>query len=249
MRWMSALLAAVLPAFLIACDTSASSPTYNPDRYDGQELFTSLMLGQGDAAQLFPEIWGVDHLEVSVAAALRETDSGEQGPDVSASEAVAAIHAPAFVEATSAITDWIAEQDPAFFPAFKRSVESGDPLRVDAALTDGGQRLVEAARMLYASDGDLSAEAKSALNGLALTEGREVGYCIAIAVAVAVVVVVALWVEVTLPSPTPEPDPEPDPGPRPPQPVPPEFLASYDQGLEREVTVALIVERLTAPAL
>lgn len=96
--------------------------------YTGEQLFKGLYLGQGPVADLFPEVW-------EGAEEYREH----------------AIPAEDMQEVMLALSDYadtmiedIAAANPGFFSSFAVEIQSGDHLRIEAAVLDGAYKLVEA---------------------------------------------------------------------------------------------------------
>jgi SdpC family antimicrobial peptide len=114
------LAAAAAVAVLAACSEGArQSPTaprvHAARQWDGESLFRGLVLGDGDVAQAFPEIW-----------AGRQVES----PTWTPAERLRVR------QARTALVASMRRSDPQFFDRFGQALNSGDPVRIDAAMED-----------------------------------------------------------------------------------------------------------------
>lgn len=99
---------------IAACHDTAVDPEVSSD-YDGQTLFRGIVLGQGEVAQLIPEIR--DHYMVENFAT-----SDEQLREI--------------FDFQDRLLAAIAVSDPAYFEGFKTVMESGDHLRIQRKLDE-----------------------------------------------------------------------------------------------------------------
>lgn len=95
--------------------------------YSGEDLFKGLLLGQGPVADLFPEVWN-DVKEFREQAIPPEEFEKAQ---------------LAMSDYADAMIETIAAEDPGFFDAFAAEIQSGDHLRVESAVYDGAEKLVD----------------------------------------------------------------------------------------------------------
>ncbi len=122
---------ALLALFLVGCD--AAGPQADASlRYDGETVFRALMFGQGEVAQLFPEIWADE------AAILQEARKRMSEQDLEVFDASLKA-AEGFWEKLVAA---IGEADPTFFDRFAEATQSGDHLVILAALEEARDQLV-----------------------------------------------------------------------------------------------------------
>ncbi len=130
-RWEPALavFVTVLMTFtVIASSTTQSSATTTQKTtsatpYDGETVFRGVLLNDGAVAKLFPEFWESPQVATSLELAAKR-----------GSQADAAI-------AKQKIVDILRTQDPTFFSRFGVEMQSGDPVRVQQALTEAGSRI------------------------------------------------------------------------------------------------------------
>ena len=87
-------------------------------KYDGETIFRGIVFGQGPVAKLFPEIWPEDLLEK-----VQKDDRVKTVADD--------------------IMKKMKNKDPNYFLEFEKAVYSGDHLKVDTSLKEGGKLLTE----------------------------------------------------------------------------------------------------------
>lgn len=116
------VLAAIAPNL-----ATAQNPA--PPSYSGEDLFRGLFLGQGRVADLFPEIW------TDVNAYRANIVPAEKAAEV---EAEIALYVDGLLEriALAAPADYFAD--------FAAEIQSGDHLRIEEAVLDGAERLIDA---------------------------------------------------------------------------------------------------------
>jgi SdpC family antimicrobial peptide len=95
--------------------TSAQS-TASQSPMDGETIFRGLVLDDGPVAKLFPEIWQ-DPQVVAYVRLANQHSSKEQR-----------------AAARQKLVDLVRKQSPTFFDRFAAEMQSGDPVRVEAAL-------------------------------------------------------------------------------------------------------------------
>lgn len=87
-------------------------------KYDGETIFRGIVFGQGPVARLFPEIWPEKLLEK-----VRKDDKVKT--------------------VANNIMNKMKNKEPKYFFEFERAVYSGDHLKVDTALKEGGKLLTK----------------------------------------------------------------------------------------------------------
>jgi SdpC family antimicrobial peptide len=103
-------------------------------RYDGETIFRGVLLGDGPVAKLFPEFWGRAQL-ASYQKLAAERGSQEQ-----------------LATAKQQIIDMLRTQDPTFFNRFGSEMQSGDPIRIQQAITEAGSRLQKQVQSRFSTD-------------------------------------------------------------------------------------------------
>ena len=115
------VLAAVLALLMISATagiSSAQTATTSQRTYDGETIFRGLVLGDGPVAKLFPEIW-----QDPQVLAYRQRADQQSTPEQRSA-------------ARQKLIDLLRVQDPTFFSRFGTEIQSGDPVRVEGALTE-----------------------------------------------------------------------------------------------------------------
>jgi SdpC family antimicrobial peptide len=160
-RGLAVLLASLILYLGCAVPATAKSPTIEPQpslQYDGKTIFLGVFLDDGPVAKLFPEIW-----ENPTVVGYRD-------------EALKAGSEEQATAARQALIAALQAQDPTFFDRFGKEMQSGDRIRVKAAMTEAGNRLMK--------------EAEKSINPN--PESKYLWVFVAVAVAVVAVVVLAL---------------------------------------------------------
>jgi len=111
----------------------ALGQTQTSARYDGETIFRGVLLDDGPVAKLFPEFWE------KASIARYQKLAAERG-----SQEQAAI-------AKQKIIDFLRAQDPTFFSRFGIEMQSGDPIRIQQAITEAASRLQKQIRSQFAS--------------------------------------------------------------------------------------------------
>ena len=119
------LLVVLLLHVTLACTTSPKIPPAGT-RFDGETMFRGLFFGHGPVAKYFPEIWD----RADVRRAMAQADMS------------------AATELENRILAEVRSKDAAFLDRFATEMQSGDHLRVRAALDDAGRRLQQAAETM-----------------------------------------------------------------------------------------------------
>lgn len=134
LSFVTAILVVFVPVALeVHADPGNGGPPWS-----GEDLFRGLLLGQGPVAALFPEIWDEvnDYRTKSIPAEKLE-------------EAEAAIEYN-----TNKVMEYILADDHEYFENFAVEVQSGDQLRVEAAILDGADRLIDVIALLADMDSE-----------------------------------------------------------------------------------------------
>lgn len=162
-----------LSVFLIStlCTAAAmAAPTAREHRsYTGEEIFRGVFLGQGAVAKMFPEVW--DNPAVRPYAAKLQTLKAKAGTDV--------------------LVALLKQKDPTFFGRFEEAMTSGDPVRIDAAMTETSRLSKEVAEEHLAKGTEALKSGvvhSDLMTGVDKTPGRISGTCDAVVVTVAGVV-------------------------------------------------------------
>jgi SdpC family antimicrobial peptide len=165
---LAACMSASMLLSAVGCGSTATpvdqSAGTQKQAYSGVDIFRGVYFGDGPVAQLLPEMWGPEaaraveaqrspqqlmaQLEYSITrmkaegwsdaivskaqTTLDSLRNGGQVPEVSAEQANTAKQ---FVLAR------LAESDPTFLDRFGADLQSGDQVRIDAAMTDASARL------------------------------------------------------------------------------------------------------------
>jgi SdpC family antimicrobial peptide len=161
-RGLAVLLASLILYLGCAVPATAKPQTTEPQpnlQYDGETIFRGVFLDDGPVAKLFPEIWENPTIVGYRDQALK-----------AGSEDQAAATRQALIAALQA-------EDPTFFDRFGKEMQSGDRIRIKAAMTEAGSRLTKQADILVK---------RNSVVGLYLY------VFVAVAVAVAAIVVLAL---------------------------------------------------------
>lgn len=187
-----------------ASDTSSTTAT---TRYDGQALFRGIFFGSGEVGQKFPEVWGsvrqgptditmsqeqietalsgqIDRLTstgnaqaVAQLSAIRDqVRSGTLGTQTTNSIDFSSMASDAKI---GTLLDAISASDPTFFDTFAADIQSGDHVRIDAALD-------RSATKLLSLSGGVDNGGASKITG-------ECAF-IAVVVAIEAVAAIAIWV-------------------------------------------------------
>jgi SdpC family antimicrobial peptide len=160
-RGLAALLASLMLYMGCAVPATAQQPNL---RYDGETIFRGVFLDDGPVTKLFPEIWE------------NPTVVGYRDQAVQAgSEEQAAAGQQALIAALRA-------QDPTFFDRFGKEMQSGDRIRIKAAMTEARNRLIKEAGN--------SASPSHSLQSAYYYKWVAVWLAVAVAVAVALVLVI-----------------------------------------------------------
>lgn len=171
---MKDLFTISLALLMILTATANASPQEAASRYDGETVFRGVLLNDGPVAKLFPEFW-----ESAQLATYRKL-AAERG-----SEQQAAL-------ARQKVIDMLRAQDPTFFNRFGIEMQSGDPLRIQEAITEAGSRLQKevSSKLLTASAGPDAP--------IDLDVATKIEYYYYVAAAAVVVIVIAGALVVTL---------------------------------------------------
>lgn len=102
----------------------------------GEDIFTGIFFGQGQAATLFPEVWGSDQVKQAFSKMTAEDQAK-------------------FAQLQRTIVLEIRKTDGQFFDRFGHNMRSGNPAQVQAALTDAK---VVLERLIPAREGKVSAQ-------------------------------------------------------------------------------------------
>lgn len=116
----SLFLSVVMSATTAFSATPAQTP---PSRYDGETIFRGVLLDDGPVAKLFPEFWS------KASLATYEKMAAERGSQERAAAA------------KQKIITFLRAQDPTFFDRFGVEMQSGDPVRIQQAVTEAGTRM------------------------------------------------------------------------------------------------------------
>ncbi len=155
-----AIPTAVCLLFVVAgCDSqqSTSSAPLVKD-YTGEQIFRGLLFGQGEVANLFPEIW--EEGKISNSSELKNAleDDGKILEE--------AIKSPQALRAYDVLVSQIQESHPDFFTEFEQAMESGNHLQVRNALSESGYVLADAAKALTSGQAILKGTPKTVANAL-----------------------------------------------------------------------------------
>lgn len=133
-KGMAALLVLLMiPATAGISSAQASTTSQRP--YDGETIFRGLILGDGPVAKLFPEIWQ-DPQVLAYRQRAEQQNSAEQ-----------------IAAARQKLIHTLRGQDPTFLSRFGTEMQSGDPVRVEGALTELSSRFANELSKSVSSDG------------------------------------------------------------------------------------------------
>ena len=125
---------------MIGCDgaTDAPASTSAVASLSGEQLFTGLVLGNGEAAAALPEVWNA--------------------PQILKARSESVVEASAEAEMDARVVDAIAAADPTFFSRFETAITSGRHTVIREAMQEAGSAvgkvvLEDPAFGLQASDG------------------------------------------------------------------------------------------------
>ncbi len=169
---------ALFALLLAGCDAAGPDTADLSARYDGESVYRGVIFGQGAVAALFPEIWN----QQAVQQALDQM-SPDQLDQYLADRKVA-------FAAFDDLVEIIRNDDPAFFERFGADMQSGEHLRVQAALEAGFDKLVFAAAAKEGVDTETFKAELTRLDAASALEGAGKGTCINYVL----VVNVALWI-------------------------------------------------------
>ena len=133
-----------------------------PRTFTGSQIFRGLLFGEAPVSQLFPEVWASEQ-------AIQSLDTKEK---------VIALN-----DLKKSVIADIISHDSTFMARFGQEMQSGDVLRIQAALDEAGQNTFSAMQRLGYLDG-----AGNPTTNLGAAQGD----CLSVAVAAAVVVVGAV---------------------------------------------------------
>jgi|GEM_PF-4879016 len=111
---------------MVPAPSGAAAPT--GIAYTGEEIFRGVIFGQGDVANLFPELWAKPHQMLE--RSLERSDNPEE-------------RRAQIEREVDLVISTIWTQDPAFFGRFEENVTSGDHLVVREALFEGAQLMMD----------------------------------------------------------------------------------------------------------
>jgi SdpC family antimicrobial peptide len=150
-RFVSFCMCAIFMATAAGCSSASPASSSLHAQYSGETLFRAIYFGQGEVAKAFPEVW-----ELKAFAPLHHL-TPEQ-----------AVRLDKFVAAIDA-------KYPGLFDRFAVEIQSGDHLRVQAAMLEGAADM--SSLISNSTPGDLRDEC------ICINTGLIFGYYVAVAVA------------------------------------------------------------------
>jgi len=170
MRIRAGICLSVFMVSLLCTSVAMAAPaTRERHEYSGEEIFRGVFLGQGAVAKMFPEVW--DNEAVRPYVAKLQTPKAKAGTDV--------------------LVALLKQKNPTFFDRFKDAMESGDPVRVDGAMSETSRLSKEIAEEHLAKGTEALKSGNvhsDLLMGTEKAPGRVKGDAIAVVVTVAAVV-------------------------------------------------------------
>jgi len=159
-----------------ASQTALAATAVTGNQFDGVTVFRGVLLGSGPVADLLPEIWDGE---------LGQYRKFLSNPD----ETTAALQ--------ERIISEIGNRDSTFFERFGNEIQSGDHLRIQRALNEGGSRILEVVTTIDPESGSLGSRDGTDCHGCrcwdCYVDISVLAYAIAVAVAFVVWIAFAVF--------------------------------------------------------